>query len=72
MGFFDMLLSGIRSLFSVAVGVVSEFVSTVKTSFAAKEIISKTVYDERDRKQEQIHELNLEIQYLHLHLSLAF
>ncbi|KXO85181.1 hypothetical protein AYK86_05795 [Acinetobacter venetianus] len=69
MGFFDMLFSGIGSLFSVAVGVVSEVVSTVKTYFAAKEIIIKTVYDERDKKQEQIHELNQEIQFLRRKLN---
>ncbi|HFG6955700.1 hypothetical protein [Acinetobacter baumannii] len=69
MGFFDMLFSGIGSLFSAAVSVVSEVVSTVKTYFAAKEIISKTVYDERDKKQEQIHALNLEIQFLRRKLN---
>lgn len=36
--------------------VVSEVVSTVKTYFTAKEIVTKTVYDERDKKQDQIHE----------------
>ena len=64
MGFFDMLFSGIGSLFSAAVSVVSEVVSTVKTYFTAKEIVTKTVYDERDKKQDQIHELNQEIQFL--------
>lgn len=64
MGFFDMLFSGIGSLFSAAVSVVSEVVATVKTYFTAKEIITKTVYDERDKKQNQIHELNQEIQFL--------
>ncbi|MES5465600.1 hypothetical protein [Acinetobacter baumannii] len=64
-----MLFSGIGSLFSAAVSVVSEVVSTVKTYFAAKEIISKTVYDERDKKQEQIHALNLEIQFLRRKLN---
>ena len=42
MGFFDMLFSGIGSLFSAAVSVVSEVVSTVKTYFTAKEIVTKT------------------------------
>lgn len=69
MGFFDMLFSGIGSLFSVAVNVVSEVVSTVKTYFSAKEIITKTVYDERNKKQEQIHELNQEIQFLRRKLN---
>ena len=50
MGFLDMLFSGIGSLFSVAVNVVSEVVSTVKTYLTAKEIVAKTVYDERDKK----------------------
>lgn len=69
MGFFDMLFSGIGSLFSVAVNVVSEVVSTVKTYFSAKEIITKTVYDERNKKQEKIHELNQEIQFLRRKLN---
>ena len=64
MGFLDMLFSGIGSLFSVAVNVVSEVVSTVKTYLTAKEIVAKTVYDERDKKQDEIHELNQEIQFL--------
>ena len=54
MGFLDMLFSGIGSLFSVAVNVVSEVVSTVKTYLTAKEIVAKTVYDERDKKQDEI------------------
>ena len=69
MGFFDMLFSGIGSLFSAAVSVVSEVVSTVKTYFTAKEIVTKTVYDERDKKQDQIHELNQEIQFLRRKLN---
>lgn len=64
-----MLFSGIGSLFSVAVGVVSEVVSTVKTYFTTKEIITKTVYDDRDKKQYQIHELNQEIQFLRRKLN---
>ncbi len=40
MGFLDMLFSGIGSLFSVAVNVVSEVVSTVKTYLTAKEIVA--------------------------------
>ena len=51
MGFFDMMFSGIGSLFSAAVSVVSEVVSTVKTYFTAKEIVTKTVYDERDKNK---------------------
>lgn len=50
MGFSDMLFSGIGSLFSAAVSIVSEVVFTVKTYFTAKEIVTKTVYDERDKK----------------------
>lgn len=69
MGFFDMLFSGIGSLFSAAVSVVSEVVSTVKTYFNAKEIVTNTVYDERDKKQDQIHELNQEIQFLRRKLN---
>ena len=69
MGFFDMLFSGIGSLFSAVVSVVSEVVSTVKTYFTAKEIVTKTVYDERDKKQDQIHELNQEIQFLRRKLN---
>ncbi|MFC6630181.1 hypothetical protein [Acinetobacter beijerinckii] len=53
MGFFDMLFSGIGSLFSVAVNAVSEVVSTVKTYFSAKEIITKTVYDERNKNKKK-------------------
>lgn len=45
MGFFDMLFSGIGSLFSATVSVVSDVVSTVKTYFTAKEIAAKTVYE---------------------------
>ena len=71
MGFFDMLFSGIGSLFSAAVSVVSEVVSTVKTYFTAKEIVTKTVYDERDKKQDQIPELNQEIQFLRRKLNEA-
>lgn len=48
-GLFDMLFSGIGSLFSAAVSVVSEVVSTVKTYFTAKGIAAKTVYDELEK-----------------------
>ena len=58
-------------LYSAAVSVVSEVVSTVKTYFTAKEIVTKTVYDERDKKQDQIHELNQEIQFLRRKLNEA-
>lgn len=61
MSFFGMLFSGLGSIISAAVDIVSEVVSTVTSIFSSKKIEPKTVYQERDRKQDQIHDLNEEI-----------
>lgn len=61
MSFFGMLFSGLGSIISAAVDIVSEVVSTVTSIFSSRKIEPKTVYQERDKKQDQIHDLNEEI-----------
>lgn len=60
MSFFGMLFSGLGSIISTAVDVVSEVVSTVTSIFSSRKIEPKTVYQERDKRQDQIHDLNEE------------
>lgn len=75
MSFFGALFTGLGSIISAAVDVVSDVVSSVTSIFSSRKIEPKTVYRERDKKQDQIHELNEEIlclrdRYLNIgHLS---
>ena len=61
MSLFGMLFSGLGSIISAAVDVVSDVVSTVVSVFSSRKVEPKTVYKERDKQQDQIHELNEEI-----------
>ena len=58
MSFFGALFTGLGSIISAAVDVGSDVVSSVTSILSSRKIEPKTVYRDRDKKQDQIHELN--------------